>query len=538
MDEDETSTTAAVERRASCCVSRRHPFPFHDLYVSNPVICENQSRETAPVGVVRGRAVRLRGRARWCFLHMADVLPQPMPQHTDQLDKLWTLVSHHLRASVSDDAYTRWFSDVRLTSASDAAVELLVPDSIHQLWIEMNFVPVLKAAFGAVTGMEHSVNLAVKSAAPAVNGALSAILEEAASLPAKERETPAEEPEDRADGLSREMTFENFIVGSANSFAHAAAVSVSEKPGRSYNPLFLFGGSGLGKTHLMQAIGARVRENKARARVVFCSCEEFINQYVHAVQTNGLTRFRKRFRQADVLLIDDIQFLEGKVKSQEEFFHTFEALLQSHKQIVLSSDRPAAEIKNLENRLVTRFEWGHTTELMPPDEVMRVAILRQRAESLDVDVPSYLLEFIAAKISSSIRRLQGALVRVASWISLHGEMTQGQAEELLRDLLAQEAKNVMTIERIQQGVAFNFDVRLGDMVSRKRPASLVLPRQVAMYLARELTELSYQDLGSAFGGRDHGTIMHACRTIEKKMKADENLRLRVQSIETTLRRSA
>jgi len=459
-----------------------------------------------------------------------------MPQHRDQTEQLWNLVRQHLQTSVSEDAYTRWFSDLKLVSATDAAVELLAPDAIHQLWIEMNYMPVLKAAFGAITGMDHNIRLEVQPSAPAVNGHAAREELQASSAGAPRGQVTAEDEEPLED-LSHSMTFENFIVGSANSFAHAAATSVSDKPGRSYNPLFLFGGSGLGKTHLMQAIGARVRENKPRARVVYSSCEEFINQYVQAVQTNNLTRFRKRFRQADLLLIDDVQFLEGKVKSQEEFFHTFNAVLENHKQIVLSSDRPPAEIKNLENRLVTRFEWGHMTELMPPDEIMRVAILRQRAEHLEVDVPAHLLEFIASKISSSIRRLQGALVRVSSWISLHGEMSREQAEELLRDLLAQEAKNVLNIERIQQSVALSFDVRLGDMVSRKRPASLVLPRQVAMYLARELTEMSYQDLGSAFGGRDHGTIMHACRNIEKKMRGDENLRLRVQNIETQLKRS-
>ncbi len=456
-----------------------------------------------------------------------------MPHHRDQTEQLWNLVTQHLRTGGHEDAYTRWFSHLKLLSATDAQIELEAPDTIHQIWIEMNYLPVLKAAFGAITGLEHRIQLHIKPQAAAMetNGSHPAPPDEPARV-----NTVLPEEEEPPAVLSHAMTFDNFIVGSANSFAHAAAISVSERPGRSYNPLFLFGGSGLGKTHLMQAIGARIRENKPRAKVVYSSCEEFINQYVHAVQTNSLTRFRKRFREADVLLIDDVQFLDGKVKSQEEFFHTFNAVLTNHKQIVLSSDRPPAEIKNLENRLVTRFEWGHMTELMPPDEIMRVAILRQRAECLEVDVPAHLLEFIASKISSSIRRLQGALVRVSSWISLHGEMSREQAGELLRDLLAQEATNVLTIERIQQGVALHFDVRLGDMVSRKRPASLVLPRQIAMYLSRELTELSYQDLGTAFGGRDHGTVMHACRNIEKKIRADEKLRLRVQTIATQLKR--
>ena len=461
--------------------------------------------------------------------------------NSDQLNTLWNLVSQHLLTSVNDDAYARWFSALKLIHAGEESVRLSVPDTIHQLWIEMNYLPVLQAAFGAVTGMQHHFKIEVApdlEGSAQVNGparpvalAAAGIVETLAAV--REPDTEPELP----DGLSHAMTFENFIVGSSNSFAHAAASAVSEKPGRAYNPLFIYGGSGLGKTHLMQAIGAGVRARKPRARIVYTTCEEFINQYVHAIQTHTLTRFRKRFRQADVLLIDDIQFLSGKLKSQEEFFHTFNAVLDAHKQIVITCDCPPGDIKDIESRITSRLEWGHTTELMMPDEAMRVAILRQRADSLQVEVPAHVLEFIAARITSSIRRLQGALIRVASWVSLHGPIPQQTLEELLRDLLAQEAKNVMTIDRIQKSVADNFDIRLGDMLGRKRPVAIALPRHVAMYLSRELTCMSYQDLGSAFGGRDHGTVMHACRSIEAKIKTDENLRIRVMAIETQLKRS-
>jgi chromosomal replication initiator protein len=464
-------------------------------------------------------------------LHTKGSCHTPTMPHSDQLNTLWNLVRQHLHTSVKEDAYTRWFSSLKILHAGEETIRLSVPDSIHQLWIEMNYIPVLQAAFGAVTGLEHSFEIVVAS--ETLPGNELAAVRLAAPMASVREEPEMEEP----DGLSHAMTFENFVVGSSNSFAHAAASAVSEKPGRAYNPLFIYGGPGLGKTHLMQAVGARVRERKPKVKVVYTTCEDFINQYVTAIQTNGLTRFRKRFRQADVLLIDDVQFLSGKLKSQEEFFHTFNALLDAHKQIVISADCPPGDIRDIESRITSRLEWGHTTELMMPDEAMRVAILRQRAESLQVDVPAHVLEFIAGRITSSIRRLQGALVRVASWISLHGPVPQQTLEELLRDLLAQEAKNVMTIERIQKGVADNYDVRLGDMVSRRRPNAIVLPRQIAMYLSRELTCLSYQDLGSAFGGRDHGTVMHACRTIERKMRDDENLRIRVTAIATQLRRS-
>jgi chromosomal replication initiator protein len=468
-----------------------------------------------------------------------------MPAH-DQLETLWKHVTGHLRSSVSPDAYARWFSSLKLKAAGDDAVRLLVPDSIHQLWIEVNYLSALQSAFGAITGMKHVFEFEIDPSLEVVgenNHAGTAVFH--APNGASEPPRPVEEIlfEDEAaktpaEGLSPSHTFESFVVGANNQFAHAAALAVAQKPGRSYNPLFFYGGSGLGKTHLMHAIGAAARERKPRARVIYITSEEFTNQFIHALQTHSIARFRKRFRLADVLLIDDVHFLAGKERSQEEFFHTFNALLDGHKQIVLSSDRPPCEIKDLENRLVTRFEWGHTTELTQPDEETRVAILRKKAESLEVEVPSMLLEFIAAKISSSIRRLQGALVRVASWISLHGPMNLQTAEELLRDLLQQEAKNVMTIDRIQKGVAENYDIRLADMVSRKRPAAIAFPRQVAMYLSRELTGLSYQEIGTAFGGRDHGTIMHACRAIERRMKEDEPTRHRIAMIETQMRRMA
>lgn len=471
----------------------------------------------------------------------------------DQIETLWKHVTNYLRASVSPDAYSRWFSSLKLKSAGDDAVLIIVPDSIHQLWIEMNYLPALQAAFGAITGIKHNFQFEVDPAVGPVHDESRATALHAKSngngsgsgsgngnsvspLPVEEIVFDEEMEKTPVEGLSPTHTFESFVVGANNQFAHAAARAVAERPGRSYNPLFFYGGSGLGKTHLMHAIGSSAREHKPRARVVYITSEEFTNQFIHALQTHSIARFRKRFRQADLLLIDDIHFLAGKERSQEEFFHTFNALLDGHKQIVLSSDRPPGEIKDLENRLVTRFEWGHTTELTQPDEETRVAILRKKAALLEVEVPSMLMEYIASKISSSIRRLQGALIRVASWISLHGPMSLQTAEELLRDLLQQEAKNVLTIDRIQKGVAEIYDIRLADMVSRKRPAAIAFPRQVAMYLARELTDLSYQEIGTAFGGRDHGTIMHACRTIERRMKEEDAVRHRVTMIETQMRR--
>ena len=274
--------------------------------------------------------------------------------------------------------------------------------------------------------------------------------------------------------------------------------------------------SGLGKTHLMQAIGQHVWGEEEKHESHLLSSEMFINEFIDAIQNSTLVKFRKRYRQADLLLIDDIQFLAGKERSQEEFFHTFNTLFDGHKQIVLSSDRPASEIANLEHRLVSRFEWGLTAELQPPDIETRMAILRKKALILQIKLDDYVFEFLANRIRTNVRRLEGALMRVASFASLSGKaLTQEVIEHLLKDILQEEGRQSITIEQIQKKVAEHFDVRLADMTSKRRPANIAFPRQVAMYLARALTKASLNEIGEAFGGRDHGTVLHACKLVQR-----------------------
>jgi chromosomal replication initiator protein len=299
----------------------------------------------------------------------------------------------------------------------------------------------------------------------------------------------------------------------------------------------VYGGVGLGKTHLMQAIGHCAATSHRASKVCYVTCEQFTNEFIQGVQNSSLTKFRKKYRQSDVLLIDDIQFLAGKERMQEEFFHTFNSLFDAHKQIVLSSDRPAAEIANLEGRLVSRFEWGLVTELQPPALETRIAILKKKAIQLDVKIPDAILEFIAQRIRSNIRRLEGALIRVASYASLSGKaITTDSMEALLRDALHEEARRTLTIDVIQRKVAEHFDIRLADMTSRRRPQSVAFPRQVAMYLSRSLTDRSLVDIGETFGGRDHGTVMHACRLIESRIAKDERLRQTVSYLQQALQR--
>jgi chromosomal replication initiator protein len=332
-------------------------------------------------------------------------------------------------------------------------------------------------------------------------------------------------------------TFETFVVGNNNNFAYAAAQAVAQAPGKSYNPLFLYGGVGLGKTHLLHAIGQHVASSKKGARVAYVSSEKFTNEYIDAIQNNQLVKFRKKYRQTDVLLIDDIQFLAGKERIQEEFFHTFNALHEGHKQIVLTCDRPASEIQNLEHRLVSRFEWGLVTDLQPPDVEMRLAILQKKAQLMGVALPEEIMNFLANRIRTNIRRLEGALIRVASYASLTGKkLTIEVVESLLREVLHEEGRFSISIEVIQKRVAEHFDIRLADMTSKRRPENIAFPRQIAMFLSRQMTESSLSAIGEAFGGRDHGTVLHACRLVKDRMEVDPNVRQVVSYLEKQLMR--
>jgi chromosomal replication initiator protein len=447
--------------------------------------------------------------------------------------KLWQKLSAALKPQVSADTFKRWFSAVELIEATDNSLTFRVPNNIYQFWIESNHMSALQAAITTALGGPRAVKFSLPSGS---SGDIAA--EDVAGLkgmaPELVRDTKAA---GSALGLNPRNTFESFVVGPNNEIAHAASLAVAQSPARTYNPLFVYGGVGLGKTHLMQAIGQHVWAKKKTTKVIYLSSELFINEFIDAIQHSNLVKFRKRYRQSDLLLIDDIQFLGGKERSQEEFFHTFNTLFDGHKQIVLSSDRPPSEIANLEKRLVSRFEWGLTAELQPPDIETRMAILRMKASTMQIKLRDEVFEFLANRIRTNVRRLEGALMRVASFASLSGkELTQEVVEHLLKDILQEEARHSITIEQIQRRVAEHFDVRLADMTSKRRPASIAFPRQVAMYLARELTKASLNEIGDAFGGRDHGTVMHACKLVKKRMHEQDSLRQTISFIDSSLQR--
>ena len=464
---------------------------------------------------------------------MGDINVDKM-QIEQSFRQTWEEVAAGIRPHVSSDAFQRWFAAIELAHADDKQLIFQVPNTIYQLWIESNYLQLLQAATMQVLGGEREIKFCVaeQPAGPILAPEHRAEPETKVTKAADKDPEPA-----TVHGMNPRNTFDTFVVGSNNQFAHAAALAVAQSPSKTYNPLFIYGGVGLGKTHLMQAIGQQVADRKKNFKVMYLSSEKFTNEFIDAIQHNTLVKFRKRYRQADVLLIDDIHFLAGKERSQEEFFHTFNTLFDGRKQIVLSSDRPASEIANLEQRLVSRFEWGLTAELQPPDIETRLAILRKKAQSLQVQLAPDVLEFLAQRVRTNVRRLEGALMRVASFASLSGrEVTREVVEQLLRDILQEEAKKMITIDQIQRKVAEHFDVRLADMTSKRRPANIAFPRQVAMYLARRHTKSSLNEIGDAFGGRDHGTVLHACKTVQDRMGREDQIRQLVFLLTSQLER--
>jgi chromosomal replication initiator protein len=461
------------------------------------------------------------------------------PTVEPDLQALWSEIAATIRAEVSADTFNRWFKDIELIALTSVEMTLRVPNNIYQFWIESNYLSLVQSAALLALGAPRAVlfTFSETATAPARKSAHPHEVK-AEALEAATPDTPEEDAAQQATaGLNPRNTFESFVVGTNNQFASAACSAVSNAPAKTYNPLFIYGGVGLGKTHLMHAIGHAIRAKK-KSKVLYITSEHFTNDFIDAIQNGTLVKFRRRYRSVDVLLIDDIQFFADKERSQEEFFHTFNALFDGHKQIVLSSDRPASEIRTLEQRLVSRFEWGLTAELLPPDNETRMAILKKKAESMKVRIDGDIVEFLSSRIRTNVRRLEGALMRVASYVSLNdGHMPPPERlEHLLKDLLQEEARRTVTIDHIKTRVAEHFDVRLADMTSKRRPANIAFPRQVAMYFARELTKSSLCEIGDAFGGRDHGTVIHAHRLVKERIKNDEKVRQIVSYLDSQFQR--
>jgi len=439
---------------------------------------------------------------------------------------------------LKNEIYSLWFSPIRPLSLKGETLTLEVADEFCEMWLKDNYLDLLRSVVSraAVKPMQVAFVVGAPSAVPALPGISDAAAEEAAEIAAEV--APAASNVRGAGGellLNPNYTFSTFVVGHNNEFAHSASVAVSQNPGKAFNPLFLFGGVGLGKTHLLHAIGHQILANKRQAKISYLSCEKFTNEFIDALQNNSLARFRRKYRQGDVLLVDDIQFLAGKERIQEEFFHTFNALHENRRQIVLTCDRPANEIQGLEQRLVSRFEWGQTADVQAPDVETRLAILRKKEQAFGYALPPEITNFLAEHIRTNIRRLEGAFTRVAAYAQLTGRPLKLETvETLLREILQEEGRQSVTIDFIQKKVAEHYDIRLADMTSKRRPENIAFPRQVAMFLSRQLTESSLSAIGDAFGGRDHGTVLHACRAVKDRMEVDATVRQAVGYLEKQL----
>lgn len=428
---------------------------------------------------------------------------------------MWAKVLDRVSENVDDTSLKVWFEGTRPVDLYEDGLEISVPNTFAKEYIESRFRPLLENALDAVLGRERSsliVSVGGTSSGRSAN--VNGTAEEGAESVLNAR-TPR--------SFKTKYTFDTFVIGAGNRFAHAAALAVAETPGVVYNPMFIYGGVGLGKTHLLRAVGAYVEDQEPSMRVRYVTCEQFTNDFINSMRDSTPLGFQKRYRENDVLLIDDIQFLEKKVETQEAFFHTFNALYEENKQIVIASDRHPKYIQTLENRLVSRFEWGLVTDIQPPDLETRIAILRKKAIMDRLQVDDEVLTFIASKVSTNIRELEGALIRILAYSSLYGrQLSVPLAEEVLKDILPDQAYREIPVELIQHEVCRYFGISKADLVGQSRSKGFAYPRQVAMYLCREITDESLPKIGRAFGGRDHSTVMHATSKIANLINSDRD----------------
>lgn len=435
------------------------------------------------------------------------------------IDSIWATVLDNLTEKMSRASFETWFKNTSIRSLDSNQITILAPTAFHTGWLQKHYLNVIQSTIEETIGEKLKINI-VSADEP----------EEVAPIIAKER--PNHSIEVLPNQLNIDNTFDTFVIGSGNRFSHAASLAVAEAPAKAYNPLFIYGGVGLGKTHLMHAIGHYVMEHKKNANVVYTSSEKFTNEFINSIKDNKTEEFRSKYRNVDVLLIDDIQFLAGKESTQEEFFHTFNELHQNNKQIVISSDRAPKEIPTLEDRLRSRFEWGLITDVTPPDLETRIAILRKKSEEENIDIPNEAMLYIASQIHSNIRELEGALTRVSAYSKLvNRELTPDLVAEALKDIISSSKPKKITIKDIQTVVGAFYNVRLEDFSAKKRTKSIAFPRQIAMYLSRELTDHSLPKIGEEFGGRDHTTVIHAHEKIKKQIEVDEMLKKEIENLE-------
>ena len=443
---------------------------------------------------------------------------------------VWQDTLAYIQGKVPKQVYDTWFTPVHLERIEDSIAQLGVPNKFFGDWLSQHYGALLAEAVSAARdGEETAITFVIFHKQPTRQP------ENIGSTTATNRQNTGSRPK-RGIQLNPKYTFKNFVVGAGNQFAHAACMAVAEQPAKAYNPLFIYGETGLGKTHLLNAIGNYVAE-RTDLRIAYLTTEQFTNEVINSIRYDKMMDLRKRYRHIDMLMIDDIQFLAGKERTQEEFFHTFNALYEAHKQLVLSSDRFPKDMPDIEERLRSRFEWGLIADLQPPDVETRIAILRKKSEDEGVTLPEDVIQFLATTMKSNIRELEGSLVRLGAYASLTGQtITLEMAKSVLRDLIGIK-KKIVSMDDIQETVGARFHVKIADLKSRRRSKTLVYPRQIAMYLCRELTDSSYPEIGRQFGGKDHTTIIHACKQVTKAKDSDSSLSATLDSLREQILRA-
>jgi chromosomal replication initiator protein len=451
---------------------------------------------------------------------------------------IWDSFQEDFRQLFPEDIYHTWFASLRPVAERDDSLTLMAPNEFAAIWIRDNYKTTIERRIANRTG--RSISIALDFVQEMSGGdeklGIKMSQETAPRGPARPRRPKPVKKFEENSPINSKYTFSNFVIGSGNQLAQATCIAVARNPGKSYNPLFLYGATGLGKTHLLQAVANEAAERKQRLKIVYTSTEKFTNDFIKSVQENCVAKFRETYRRVDMLLIDDVHFLAGKERIQEEFFYTFNELFESHRQICLCSDRQASEIARLESRLVSRFQWGFIADIQPPDLETRMAILQQKASEMRIELAEDVLHLLAKGVASNIRRLEGALNRVAGYMALKNRpIDLEEAKRLLQDIFTDESRRTVRIDQIQKQVAEHYRITIIDLLGKRRPANIAFPRQVAMYLSRLLTSHSLQRIGSEFGGKDHGTVIHACKSVECAMEQDDEVKRAVETIQENLK---
>jgi len=449
------------------------------------------------------------------------------------MSKLWEDTLTHLELNLSSQHFSTWIKPLKLVKIEQDMVYLEVPNRFVLDWVKDNYSKLIQKILEELSAVSYRLQFSVTGQA---RDGLSKSREIPVTpvLPVNDQKKAVNNIHSADINLNRKYTFEEFVSGSSNQFAYAAAMAVANNPATTYNPLFIYGGVGLGKTHLVNAIGNAILKKSPQMRICYYTSEKFMNELINSLRYNRMDEFRNKFRSMDVLLIDDIQFIAGKERTQEEFFHTFNALYESHKQIIVTSDKFPKDIPGLEERLRSRFEWGLIADIQPPDVETKLAILKMKAEQNSIKLPEDVALFLANSVCSNVRELEGYLIRIGAYASLTSTpVSLEMARDVLKDILIERNKE-LTVEEILKRVSSHFNIKISDIKSPKRLKAVVLPRQIAMYLSRQLTSSSYPEIGERFGGKDHSTIIHAIRKIEKLMEEDFQLRSTIENLKKEL----